>query len=200
MAENYNTRITLIQRAMKQEDEQAWREFVDVYKNFIYVIIRKMRVKEAAREDILQQVLVKIWQKLPAFEYDKNRAKFRTWIGTITRNTVVEYIRKQVSINKKHESAAYEKSLSYLNSITQPEIEQLAEHEWKLYLTNLAMAKVKNFFSGKALEAFNMSIEGIPNEEIAEQLDLKISSVYLLKSRVKKRLRDEIKHLRDELE
>ncbi|MDD7983514.1 sigma-70 family RNA polymerase sigma factor [Lentisphaera marina] len=200
MTKNYNTRITLLQRAMNQDDEQAWREFIDVYKNYIYVIIRKMQVAESAREDLLQQVLVKLWQKLPSFEYDKNRAKFRTWIGSVTRNTVVEHIRKQVSMDKKHESAANEKALSYLNSITQPEIEQMAEHEWRLYLTNLAMAKVKVFFSGKALQAFNMSIEGVDNEEIAEQLDLTIGSVYLLKSRVKKRLRDEIKHLRDELE
>ena len=91
---NHNTRLTLIQRAMNQEDEQAWNEFVEVYKNYIYVIIRQMNVSKDDCDDILQQVFVKIWKGFEDFEYGKNRSKFRTWLGGVTHRTVFDYFRK----------------------------------------------------------------------------------------------------------
>ena len=40
------TRLTLIQRAQNPDDELAWNEFVEVYKNYIYVIIRQMGIND----------------------------------------------------------------------------------------------------------------------------------------------------------
>ena len=49
-------------------------------------------------------------------------------------------------------------------------------------------------------DAFRLSLKGKAVEEIAEELDLKENSVYRLKNRVKERLIQEIRHLREELE
>ena len=43
-------------------------------------------------EDLRQAVLLKLWKKLPDFEYDDSR-RFRSWLATVTRNTVVDYVR-----------------------------------------------------------------------------------------------------------
>ena len=56
MTEDNNTRLTLIQRAMNQDDENAWNEFVAVYNNYIYVIIRQMNVPADDCDDLLQQI------------------------------------------------------------------------------------------------------------------------------------------------
>ena len=74
------------------------------------------------------------------------------------------------------------------------------EHEWEIHLTNLALENIAPLFTGKAVDAFRMTLAGKSVEEIAKALDLKDNSVYRLKNRVKERLILEIKHLREELE
>jgi RNA polymerase sigma-70 factor (ECF subfamily) len=189
------TRLTLIQRAQNPNDEMAWNEFVEVYKNYIYVVIRQMGIKDKDCEDILQQVLIKLWKKLPDFEYGKNKSKFRTWLGVITHSTTVDFFRKQSSQNRRLEDATREQ-VAHLNTIDKPEIEEMAEREWRLYITNLAMANIEQFFSGKAIDVFKMSMKGQSNEKISSDLEIKIDTVYILKNRVKKRLTDEIKQLK----
>ena len=193
------TRLTLIQRAQNPDDEVAWNEFVEVYKNYIYVIVRQMGVNDKDCEDILQQILVKLWKRLPTFEYGVNKSKFRTWLGTISHSTVVDFFRKQSSQNKRIEGAAKEQ-LDHLSTIDKPEIEEMAEREWRVYITNLAMANIEQFFSGKAIEVFKLSIKGKSTQEISEELEIKMDTVYILKNRVKKRLTEEIKQLKVQFE
>jgi RNA polymerase sigma factor (sigma-70 family) len=193
------TRLTLIQRAQNPDDELAWNEFVEVYKNYIYVIIRQMGINDKDCEDILQQVLVKLWKKLPTFEYGVNKSKFRTWLGTLTHSSVVDFFRKQSSQNRRIEGASKEQ-MTHLNTISTPEIEEMAEREWRLYITNLAMTNIEQFFSGKAIDVFKMSIKGQSNQQISDELEIKIDTVYILKNRVKKRLTEEIKQLKSQYE
>ena len=193
------TRLTLIQRAQDQNDEAAWSEFVEIYKNYIYVIIRQMGIKDKDCEDILQQVLLKLWKKLPDFEYGKNKSKFRTWLGTITHSATMDFFRRQASQNRRVEGATKEQ-VAHLSTIDTPEIEEMAEREWRLYITNLAMANIEQFFSGKAIDVFKMTIQGVSNEKISIDLDIKIETVYILKNRVKKRLTEEIKQLKSQYE
>jgi len=193
------TRLTLIQRAQDQSDEAAWSEFVEIYKNYIYVIIRQMGINDKDCEDILQQVLLKLWKTLPDFEYGKNKSKFRTWLGTITHSSTMDFFRRQASQDRRIEGAT-NAQMTHLNTINKPEIEEMAEREWRLYITNLAMNNIEQFFSGKAIDVFKMSIKGQSNQQISEDLGVKLETVYILKNRVKKRLTEEIKQLKAQYE
>jgi len=195
-----NTRLTLIQRAQDQNNELAWAEFTEIYKNYIYVIVSKMGVYTNDCEDVVQQVMVKLWQKLPDFKYDHDRARFRTWLSSITHHTVVDFIRKQVSSSNKHNKAKDDVSLDFLSSITLPQVEEIAEREWELYIMRLALSNITEFFNGKAIEVFLKSVDGVSGEQIAQELELGLDTVYVLKARVKKRLAQEIKRLQSEIE
>jgi RNA polymerase sigma-70 factor (ECF subfamily) len=201
MAEDdqYNTRATLIQRVQNQHDEQSWEEFVRVYRRYIYAIIRSMNISEHDTEDILQQVLINIWNSLPKMDCDKIN-RFRSWLSTVTKNAVTDFIRKRTREAKRLEKAGQDDTLTYLKTIRLPEIESIAEKEWEIHLTNLALENIEPLFSGKAVDAFRMTLEGKSVEDIAKELDLKENSVYRLKNRVKERLIQEIIQLRQELE
>lgn len=56
-----------------------------------YITSRVQRRADA--EDLCADVFEKVYRKLD--EYDQDRAKIGTWIFTITRNTVIDYFRKQ---------------------------------------------------------------------------------------------------------
>jgi len=197
--DQYQTRATLIQRVQNQHDEQSWEEFVRVYRRYIYAIIRSMNISEHDTEDILQQVLINLWNSLPKMDYNKIN-RFRSWLSTVTKNCVTDFIRKRIREANRLEKASKDDTLTYLKAIRLPEIDNIAEREWEIHLTNMALENIGSLFSGKAVDAFRLTLEGKSVEEIAKELDLKENSVYRLKNRVKERLIQEIRHLREELE
>lgn len=199
MDDQYNTRATLIQRVQNQHDDASWDEFVRVYRRYIYAIIRSMNISEHDTEDILQQVLINLWNGLPKMDYRKIK-RFRSWLSTVTKNCVTDFIRKRTREANRLEKAGKDDTLTYLKTIRLPEIDNIAEREWEIHLTNLALENIEPLFSGKAVDAFRLTLEGKEVAEIAKLLDLKENSVYRLKNRVKERLIQEIRHLREELE
>jgi RNA polymerase sigma-70 factor (ECF subfamily) len=189
------TRITLLDRAKNPNDGRAWKEFVEYYESFIFVVIRKMNVSENDREDCAQKVLLKLWKSLPDFELDKTQAKFRTWLGSIIRNLVIDYFRSE----KKH---ANNVSDEILETIANPSsaINAMIEKEWELHITKLALSQIESKFSAQAIRAFTMSLQGISIEDIAQELEIKENSAYKLRNRVKKYFISEIENLRNNLE
>ena len=199
MEDQYQTRATLIRRVQNQHDDESWEEFVRVYRRYIYAIIRSMNISEHDTEDILQQVLINLWNSLPKMDYDKIK-RFRSWLSTVTKNCVTDFIRKRTRDANRLKKAGKDETLVYLKAIRLPEIDAIAEREWEIHLTNLALENIESLFSGKAVAAFRLTLKGRSVEEIAKELDLKENSVYRLKNRVKDRLIQEIMHLREELE
>jgi len=80
------------------------------------------------------------------------------------------------------------------------DLENHIQAEWEIYASNLALAKIKPLFSENAVQIFNMSMDNISVEDIAVKLGLSNDSVYKMKSRFIKRLRDEVKLIRSATE
>lgn len=199
MNDPYKTRQTLIQRVKESQDERSWEEFISTYQPYIKAIVRNMNIVEHDAEDIVQQVMLKVWKNIGELENDPNK-RFRSWLGTTTANCVRDFIRKRRSDMARLEKASRDETLSYIDSIRLPEIDRIAEQRWGVHIFNLALDRIEGLFSGKAIQVFLFSLEGLSVEEIARKLKLKENSVYRLKNRVKERLALEIKHLREELE
>lgn len=196
MDNQWQTRQTLIQRAKDQSDEEAWKEFISFYKMFIYYLLNRMNVSLNEMDDLVQEILLTLWKKLES--YESSKAKFRTWLSTVIRNTTINYLKQNSSYKTRKEE--FKSSLDAMNSYSEPEMDKIVEREWKVYLTNLAMERIKKVFSGHALEAFKSGMEGISAEDVADKLGITVDSVYTLRGRVKKRFVREIRFLMDELE
>ena len=75
-AGDWNTRLTLLQRAQNPDDDQAWEDFTRYYHKFVMVILHQMGVNENDKNDLAQEVLLSLWKSLPKFDFDSSRAKF----------------------------------------------------------------------------------------------------------------------------
>ena len=138
MNDPYKTRQTLIQRLRGGQDEQSWEEFLRIYRPYVYAIIRNMKISQNDVEDIIQQVMVRVWKGVAKHTPDK---PFRNWLSTVTSNCVRDFIKKSTRDAKRLEKAAQDRTLTYLNAIRLPEVEQIAERQWGSYLANLAMER-----------------------------------------------------------
>lgn len=199
MDDQYKTRQTLILRMKEGLDEQSWEEFLRIYRPYIYTIIRNMNISEYDADDIVQQIMLKVWKNISKIEADPGK-RFRSWLSTVTKNCVTDFIRKRVLDAERVEKASQDETLSYLNAIRLPDVELIAEREWGVYIFNVAIERMERIFSGKAIQVFKLSLEGMDMAQIASKMELKENSVYRLKNRVKERLAIEIDLLCKELE
>jgi RNA polymerase sigma factor (sigma-70 family) len=194
-----NTRLTLIQKISKAQDEKSWEEFVHYYKRYLYVVVRNMNISHHDCEEIVQSVMIKVWDKLKAFQYHPSKGKFRYWLCTIARNSVIDFIRKQQSQQRRRDGLQQKNEVNNLNNVEVPEVEEIAEREWQNYIANLALDAVRKQFNEKHIKCFLIFSEGKSVGEVAEELELSENSVYIYKSRIQEAILKEIKRLEHEI-
>ena len=199
MSADRQTRLTLIERAKNKDDHKSWEEFISFYKSYLYTVIRNMKVNHHDTEEILQDIFVKVWDKLGDFDYCPGRGKFRYWLCTITKNMVISFIRKQKSDLERRGKIHSGERENYLNRISVPELEVLAESEWKNFIANRALNNIRETFRPKEVEAFTLYVSGLSVKEVAAKMGLAENSVYIYKARVQDLLRKEICRLDEEL-
>ncbi len=193
------TRVSLLQRARDGKSDLAWKELLGFYEPFVSKVLGSMGFRGADLEDARQQVSLRLWKGLKDYERDPEGAKFRTWFARLIRNNALNIIR-----TKRREpsgpSLDDEDNHQALSLADAPEIENHIMREWQEYVVELAFERARSMFSGNAIEVFQLSLAGIPVEEIALSLNIKTNTVYILKHRVKTVLLNEIQKLKDDLE
>ncbi|NQZ57133.1 MAG: sigma-70 family RNA polymerase sigma factor [Lentisphaeraceae bacterium] len=196
---DWNTRHTLLIRAKNNQDEIAWEEFVSYYRPYLYLVARRMNLNHHDSEEIAQMVLIKLWKKIPEFDYSQQKGRFRGWLCTVTGNAVKNFLQSKTARLKRYEKVKRQEVEYYLDSIILPEIEQIAEREWRSYVSNLAWENIKDSLHENARDSFLLFSEGLAVAEIAERLGIVEGSAYVYKNRVEQRLIKEIKALEDDL-
>jgi RNA polymerase sigma factor (sigma-70 family) len=184
------TRETLLMRLRQKRDDLSWEEFNSAYERYIYLIIRGMKMNHHDAEDLVQTVMLAIWEKIPDFDYQPHYSKFRTWICRITRNKVVDYIRRSTSESRKREGVN-------IDEVTLPEVEAIAEREWKAHVTDTAWNNIQSEFQENVLECFKLLKQGKSAKDVAEALDIAESSVYVYSKRVREKFMKEIRNLNE---
>ena len=165
MQEDWNTRLTLIERAQNPDDQSAWCDFVSYYEAFIRMVLHQSQISLNDMDDIIQDILLRIWRGLPNYEYKKEKAKFRTWLSVLIKNTILNHLSK--SKRKGRDKSVELTEEAYLK-ISESDIEEVIATEWVGYLTSKAMEKVSKSFSGYAVEVFTKSLEGISARQISQ--------------------------------
>ena len=196
--EQYTTRETLLERIRNQHDDKSWEDFVFYYRHYIYIICRRMNLNHHDSEEIVQKVLVKVWNTLPGFEYDK-RKRFRGWLCQVTGNCVRDFYRYQKRQNQKIENASKDEGYNPIDKFTVPDIKKIAEKEWETYIANMALNNISGKFSDKVLNIFKELSTGKTPREISEEMDIPANTVSVYKKRVVAKLCEEIRRLNIEL-
>ena len=188
------TRQTLLIKVRDQYDEAAWNEFIAFYRPYVYRVIQNVKIiSPVDLEDIVQEVMLISWKKLPEFIYAPEKGRFRSWISTITHRTAYAFK------SKKNKSEVFEGSVKSkeLQQGLSPEIDQVYQDEWEKHVSETAWENIKNKFDPQVLETFKRLASGEKGEIVAKELNLSQNSVYVYKKRVMAALQKEIAYLDD---
>lgn len=192
--DDFPTRRTLIERIRDQQDEASWSDFVTAYSRYIYVVVRGMSVAHHDAEDIVQTVLLSAWKGLPTFRYEPDRHRFRSWLCTVTRNAVRNFLKRSNRAPQTELGMEDSRAPSML-----PEIEKIAECEWEAYIGNRAMAAVRERFQPNVIATFELFLKGLAGKNVAEQMGIPLNTTHVYKKRVQNALTKEILRLDHEL-
>lgn len=193
------TRMTLLEKIKDRHDESAWEDFIHYYERYIFNMLKRMRLYDAEAEELCQKIIVKLWKKLPDFEYTQGTAKFRTWLSRVVTNAVRDQVRRS-NTAKKYRDQEMEKGLNGEGeNISESEVEKIAEEEWAVYVSNLAWENIKEEIPDSHRKIFLLHTEGKSSDEIASTLEMNYNTVNVYKKRVRDLLVTEIKRLTREL-
>jgi RNA polymerase sigma-70 factor (ECF subfamily) len=194
VAHDSGTRITLLGRLRRDpSDQQAWAEFVEQYGPRIYAWCRRWGLQEADAQDVTQNVLLRLAQKLRDFTYDPSRS-FRAWLKTLTQRAWSDFVesRKRGGLGSGDTQV-----LQLLGTIEAREdlLARLNE-EFDRELLDQAIARVRLRVAPQTWEAFRLTaLEGLSGAEAAEQIPMQVAQVFVAKRRVQKMLQAELLRL-----
>jgi len=200
MAEAPITRVTLLVRIKDAKDVAAWTEFIELYGPVVYGFARKRGLQDADAADMVQDVMRSVARNAEKLDYDPKRGTFRGWLYTVTRNKIYNFL----TANRNRPKAVGDSSSQErLDSL--PDKDDNHEREWELEyqrrIAARAMERVKGEFQESTWAAFwGTAVEGRPAQEVGAKLDMTPGAVYVAKSRVLARLRDESQQLMAENE
>ena len=69
---------------------------METYTPYMRMIILNMGMRHHDTEDLVQSIILKAWKNLNSFEYKPDKAALRSWLKTITKNTVLKLPQKEV--------------------------------------------------------------------------------------------------------
>ena len=199
MAEPPLTRVTLLVRLRDGRDADAWREFFDLYGPVVYRFARNRGLQDADAADLMQDVLRSVARNAAKMEYDPKRGTFRGWLYTVTRNKIYNFLNSQRIRPRASGDDDARERLESLPSRDDDGPDADWEREYQKRLTDRAMEIVKSEFQLATWEAFwGTAVDGKPAGEVGAALKMSAGAVYVAKSRVLARLRDEVKKMMDE--
>jgi RNA polymerase sigma-70 factor (ECF subfamily) len=192
-ASESRTSATLLARLRQvPPDQAAWAEFAERYGRKIYGWCRQWNLQEADAQDVTQDVLVKLAEKMHHFDYDPTRS-FRAWLKTVARHTWSDFWDSR----KRAGTVGSGHGMELLQTVEAREdlVERL-EDEFDRELLEEAMARVRSRVAPRTWRAFElMAFEGWSGAEAAKVLGIKVAAVFLAKSRVQRHLQEELHHL-----
>jgi RNA polymerase sigma factor (sigma-70 family) len=191
----FDTRPSLLVRIRDARDQEAWSTFLEIYAPVAYRYCRRRGLQDGDAADVTQEVMAQVARSAQRFEYRSERGRFRDWMGVIARNKVADHLRSA----RKSASAAGE-SQADLDEIATVGADPDWGEEFDAQVYRAALGRVRERFESASWRAFELVwVENCPAAEVAATLGVPVDAVYVAKSRVLKRLREEIIAIADDL-
>lgn len=189
LTDSDSTSTTLLE-GLRVQDQAAWDRLVRVYGPLVVHWCRTAGLDEADRADVFQEVFQAVYRSLHQFEKQSQVGAFRGWLRTITRNKIIDHVRR---IDPATHGTGGSEMMQLFASVTTEEVSREDDAtEFSLVLTE-ALASLESAFEPKTWRAFWRGIvEGQATHLVAQELGMTEAAVRKAKSRVLQKLRQEL--------
>lgn len=191
------TSFSLLDRLRLEPDDGSWKRLVDLYTPLIQEWLRRQGLQQEDANDLTQEVLTVIVRELPKFRHDERPGSFRAWLRQITVNRLRDFWRA-----KRYRPMATGDS-DFVHRLEQLEdansaLSRLWDQEHDQHVSRKLLESTESEFTATTWRAFRrVVLEGAKAAEVAAELGITANAVWIAKSRVLSRLREELRGLTD---
>src|SRR5262245_27097673 len=189
-------RQSLLLRAQSGE-ENAWKDLTDLYRPLLNGWLNRQGVPARDLEDLSQDILLTVVKHLPTFQHSGQRGAFRAWLRTIICSRTADYWR---ALDAGTQARGGSGATAALQQVADPgsDLNRQWDEEHDRYVLDCLLDLVAEEFEPTTLNAFRrLALDGASGADVAEELGLSVAAVYVAKSRVLGRIRQEAEGLID---
>jgi RNA polymerase sigma-70 factor (ECF subfamily) len=191
------TSNSLLVRA-RNGDETAWERLAHLYRPLIVGWLRRHGVVHHDAEDLTQDILLSVARHLSDFMPSGRQGAFRCWLRTITVNRTRDFWKARSHRLPNVEAAGVEE---FTRQLEDPEsaLSREWDQEHDRYVVQRLLEMMEQTFEAVTVRAFRrLVLEGASADQVADELGMSKGAVYVAKSRVLQRLRQEAEGLLDD--
>jgi RNA polymerase sigma factor (sigma-70 family) len=188
-----DTRVSLLARIQSPRDEDAWREFATIYRPVVYRLARKRGLQDADADDLSQRVVIAVQRAIGNWDFDPAKGRFRSWLARIAQNAIINALTRRRPDAATGGSSVQE----FLHEQPEPDpgMQEHLQHEYRRSLFRWAAERIRTEFRDGTWEAFWLTtVEGVSVEDAGRRLGKGIGAIYAARSRVMRRLKEEIQN------
>jgi RNA polymerase sigma-70 factor (ECF subfamily) len=180
---------------LKQSDaaprEFAWAEFHGRYAPIIGAFARRLGAREQDVDDVVQDVMIGFFSTSPTFVYDPGKGRFRGYLKVCTYRATKSHLGKAGHIQGVPLDRIDPDALA---------VEQVWSDVWEQDLLARAIEQLRaKMGHTKTFEAFEQYVgHSRPAQEVADQLEIHLTTVYHAKEQVTRLLRETMRGLDEE--
>ena len=183
---------TLLYRLRDGRDGLAWDEFFQRYWLLIYSYASRRGCSSHTAEEIVQDVMLKLFERKDVFRYDPERGRFRDWLATVVRNKVAE-LRRRPTARDRARGGNGSDNLGASNS---PELadgavtpDEMWDNAFEQSLLWALLEVVRREMDPRSYLAFEMTVlNELPANKVAAHLGMSRSTVFRTRKKVLSRL------------
>ena len=186
---NRETRATLLERLCGGSDPLAWDEFFQRYWRLIYAAARSRGCSEHTAEEIVQDVMLAVFEQRDVFQYDPARGRFRDWLYGLVRNKVAEF-RRRPAERVRASGGDSDGGLMDVDS-DDSEPDETWQRAFEEALLVVLLDVVRRELNPRTYQAFELSaLHEMSGKEVARISGISRNAVYQARKKVFARLRE----------
>jgi RNA polymerase sigma-70 factor (ECF subfamily) len=176
---------------VKERDPEAWHRLAQLYGPLVYQWCRWRGLQPSDAEDVTQEVFLTVAAKVAAFRRERPGDTFRGWLWTITRHKLGHWIRRQRGREQAAGGTDAQRRLLAAAPDDAGSPDSASGPAAVSALYQRALELIRSEFEDRSWEAFRrLVLEGQRPADVAADLGMSRSAVYVIKSRILRRLRD----------
>lgn len=192
-SDNPSTSHSLLKR-LRSNDAEAWKRLSELYGPLVYGWCRAAGLQPEDSADTTQNVFQAVFVGFKSFRKERPGDRFRSWLWTITRHRVIDHVRgiKESPVGRGGSSA-------HLQTLQWPAEEMPEEQPSEMVvsetaqLVRRALELVRTEFEPRTWTAcLKTTMDGLAIPDVAAELGMTTGAVYVARSRVLKRIREEL--------
>ena len=193
---NESTRSSVLRAVADTENNAAWNRLFDLYAGFVYSIARSKGLNDSDADDIVQIVFADLARKLPAFKYDREKGRFRSYLTGLVNWRVMDRLRYG-----KRDAELKANFLEEVQAAGVGNDDGFSEREWQAAAMEEALRRIKPEVRPEHYAAFVAStVEGQDTEAVMRLYGLSRDNLYQIRTRLTAKLRETVAQVLAEMD